>query len=290
MSSHLSSQQSWISFVERLDYKEKYSNKEAAKQALKSAIISALKTKLKLNAGILFSGGVDSTLVAFLSKKLNYNLPCYSFGFKDAPDILAARAIAKEYGFQLKEHIIQEEELESAIKETTSILKTTDLIKVSIGALIVIACREAKKDNIKILLTGSGTEDTLAGYQKHSKALANNALAAELKQGLLTLYERDLSRDLTIAKHFNINLDSPYLDETYIKTAVSINNKFKINQQHRKLILRELALDLGIKEEYSFRKKLAAQYGSRILKEIDRLGRKKGCKSKEEYLKSLRKG
>ena len=47
------------------------------------------------------------------------------------------------------------------------------------------------------------------------------------------------------------------------------------------------ALDLGIKEEFSFRKKVAAQYGSRILKEMDKLARKQGFKNKEEYLKFL---
>jgi len=284
----LSSEQSWISFVKNLDFSPKINNHEVAKKALESSIIAALKPKLKPQTAILFSGGIDSTLVAYLSKQRGHNLPCYSFGFPNSPDIEYARKIAKEYGFALKEHLISQEELKSAIPEAIKLLKTTDIIKISIGALMVIACKEAKKDNIKTLLTGSGTEDTLAGYQKHSKALKNNTLAAELKQGLLTLYERDLSRDLTIAQHFGIELDSPYLDETYIKTAISINNKFKINQQHRKLILRELALDLGIREEFSFRKKVAAQYGSRILKEMDKLARKKGFKRKEEWLQDLK--
>ena len=284
----LSSEQSWISFVKNLDFSPKINNHEVAKKALESSIIAALKPKLKPQTAVLFSGGIDSTLVAFLAQNLNHNLPCYSFGFPNSPDIEYARKIAKEYGFALKEHLISQEELKSAIPEAIKLLKTTDIIKISIGALMVIACKEAKKDNIKTLLTGSGTEDTLAGYQKHSKALKNNTLAAELKQGLLTLYERDLSRDLTIAQHFGIELDSPYLDETYIKTAISINNKFKINQQHRKLILRELALDLGIREEFSFRKKVAAQYGSRILKEMDKLARKKGFKRKEEWLQDLK--
>ncbi|HLC63518.1 MAG TPA: asparagine synthase-related protein [Candidatus Nanoarchaeia archaeon] len=297
---YLQSEQSWTSFVNNLDFSSRIKNKEEAKKALEYSILTALKPILdkgmhrvdKGNAGspytaLLFSGGIDSTLIAFLSKKLGYNLLCYAFGFKDSPDILAARAIAKEYKFQLKEHIIKEEELEPAIKTAIEILKTNDITKVSIGALIVIACQSAKQDGVKTLLTGSGTEDTLAGYQKHSKALAENRLAEELKQGLLTLYERDLSRDLPIAKHFNIELDSPYLDENYIKTALSIDNKFKINNQHRKLILREIALDLGIKEEFSFRKKVAAQYGSRILKEMDKLARKQGFKNKEEYLKFL---
>src|SRR3989344_1478776 len=284
---YLTSKESWIKFVSSLKITEEIIDKETAKKVLYESIIKALKAKIKPSTGILFSGGVDSTLVAYLSKKLGYDLKCYSLGFKDSDDIEYARKIAKEYNLNYKEKIITIEELESAIKQVIKILKTSDFVKISIGSLVYLACKEAKKDKIKILLTGSGTEDTLLGYDKHKKALLNNTLKEETLNGLLSFYDRDLSRDIPIASSLGIKLDSPYLDEQYIRTAMKISNKLKINNQHKKLILRELALSLGLKEEFAFRKKRAAQYGSKIEREIGKLARSSGFKYKEGYLKSL---
>ena len=54
-----------------------------------------------------------------------------------------------------------------------------------------------------------------------------------------------------------------------------------------KLILRKIANELGLKKEFAFRKKRAAQYGSRFDRAILRLGKRKGFKYKKDYLKSL---
>ena len=287
---HLSSEKSWLKFIQQLDFSPAITSKQAAKQALETAIITALKAQIKPHTAILFSGGVDSTLVAFLSKKLGYNLSCYALGFPGSADLFYARKIAQEYSLNLKEIVISQDDLASTIPKVISILKTADFVKVSVGCLMYIACQHAAKDNIKLILTGAGTEDTLTGYHKHLIAFntSQQALQKELKHGLLTLYERDITRDFSIASHFNISLDSPFLSKDFIKTAVSIDNKLKINQQNNKLILRGLALDLGLTKEFSFRKKKAAQYGSRIEQGLGKLAKKHGFRYKAGYLRSFK--
>ena len=79
-------------------------NKQRAKRKLKEAIINAVKKRTQNidNFGILFSGGIDSTLIAFICKKLNKNFTCYTVGLENSQDIEAAKIIADLYNINFK--------------------------------------------------------------------------------------------------------------------------------------------------------------------------------------------
>ena len=46
--------------------------------------------------GIIFSGGIDSVIVAWLAKKMGTDVICYTAGIEGSTDIAFARYIAKE--------------------------------------------------------------------------------------------------------------------------------------------------------------------------------------------------
>ena len=148
-----------------------------------------------------------------------------------------------------------------------------------------VVLREAKKDKIKNVLGGLGSEEIFAGYERHLKAKDKHK---ECWDGLKNLYERDLSRDIAVSKALNINILCPFLDKELIKYAMQIDSSLKITDQEKKIILRETAVYLGLEKEFAFRKKLAAQYGSGFHKAIDKLARKNGFKLKQDYLNSLK--
>ena len=62
---------------------------------------------------------------------------------------------------------------------------------------------------------------------------------------------------------------------------------FKLDNNNKKIILREAAEFLGLNKEFAWRKKQAAQYGSNFVNGIDKLARKNGFKLKKDYLQSL---
>ena len=110
----------------------------------------------------------------------------------------------------------------------------------------------------------------------------------ECWNGLKNLYEKDLSRDFAVSNSLKVNILCPYLDKDLVKYAMQIDSSLKISEQEKKIILRETAVYLGLKKEFAFRKKLAAQYGSGFHKAIDKLSRKNGFKFKKDYLNSLK--
>ena len=50
---------------------------------------------------MIFSGGVDSALIAKLAEKFT-DVKCYTAGLKDSPDVEYAKAAAEEMGLELR--------------------------------------------------------------------------------------------------------------------------------------------------------------------------------------------
>ncbi|MBI2647276.1 hypothetical protein HYW99_02260, partial [Candidatus Woesearchaeota archaeon] len=98
----------WIKFVKSLenDFDELETNNERAKRELAEAIIQAIKKRIVPKFGILFSGGIDSSLIAFVSKQLKCNFTCYTVGIENSDDIAWAKKVANEYGFNFKYKIL----------------------------------------------------------------------------------------------------------------------------------------------------------------------------------------
>ena len=252
---------------------------------LASILTNAIDKRAKGKIGIAFSGGVDSTLMAFICKKLKKNIVLYNVGLKNSKDAEWAEKISKHYKWKLKQFIIDEKEAENIIKKVVKILPDPSVTKVGVACPEYVVLREAKKDKIKNILGGLGSEEIFAGYERHLKAKDKHK---ECWNGLKNLYERDLSRDMAVSKALNINILCPYLDKGVVRYAMQIDSSLKISEQEKKIILRETAVYLGLKKEFAFRKKLAAQYGSGFHKAIDKLSRKNGFKFKKDYLNSLK--
>jgi len=165
------------------------------------------------------------------------------------------------------------------------IIEDTDYIKTSVALPFLASVEEAKKDNINILFSGLGSEEIFAGYRRHKKAQNVNK---ECLEGLKILFQRDLYRDDCITMSKTIEMRLPFLDKELIEYALNIPIKYKLNlnENRSKIILREIALDMGLDKKYSERQKKAAQYGSKFDKGLLRLAKDKGL-SKLDLLKKI---
>ncbi|MDP3919094.1 MAG: asparagine synthase-related protein, partial [Nanoarchaeota archaeon] len=253
-------------------------NKEKIIPILSDLLINAVKKRLSDKPiGIAFSGGVDSTLIAFLCDKLNQPFTLYSVGFEDSKDIISSEEVAKHFGWKRKVKILTIEDIEQLCKQVIKITGRTDVITVGVGSVDIAVLSMMDED---IIFTGLGSEEIFAGYERH-----RDNIHEACWEGILKIYDRDLIRDLTIGKHYNKELRTPFLDKELIEYGMRIDPKLKV-QEFKKQILRETAVHLGLPEKFAFRKKSAAQYGSKIDNAIAKLAKKKGL-LKNEYLATL---
>src|SRR3989344_88392 len=149
------SKKKWINHINLLKKNIKIiSNKQIIKKQLKNQTIETIKKLIpRERFGILFSGGVDSSLIAAVCKKFTNNFICYSVGFQDGNmnvpgDIISAKEVAKKYNLKLKYKVYNLEEIEKVIKKTSKILgKYNNIVNVGVGSVEAAAIETAKKDN-----------------------------------------------------------------------------------------------------------------------------------------------
>jgi len=279
----------WESFIRKFSRSQLSKDHKEILKELKELVINSIKKNIpKERFGILFSGGVDSTLIAQVCKKEKRDFICYTAaldekGLKKAEDLIYAKKASKKLNLKLKIRTINLKETEEYIKKILKILKEPDVVKVGVALPFYISFEMARKDKIDVMFSGLGSEELFAGYERHLKARNVNK---ECFNGLLNMYERDITRDKAISKAQKIKLRIPYLDEELIKYALRIPAEFKLSKTQNKLILREVAEQLGLKE-FAWRKKRAAQYGSRFARAIEKLAKRNAFKYKKDYLKSL---
>lgn len=282
----------WIKSVKSLenDFESLETNNQRAKREIVEAFIESMKRRVTPKFGILFSGGVDSSLIAFVAKQLKCDFTCYTVGIEGSDDIEWAKRVADEYKFKLKYKKLSLEELEVVVKDVVKLLNDADIVKIGVGSVLYSGGKLSLADGNNTLFGGLGSEEIFAGYQRHWDALQQNnfeALHMECWNGLTNMWKRDLARDFAIAKSLSLNLRTPFLDKELIKTAMNIHPMFKVDKDNKKIILREAAEFIGLRKEFAWRKKQAAQYGSNFINGIEKLAKRKGFKFKKDYLQSL---
>ena len=229
---------------------------------------------------VLFSGGLDSTLIAKMLKDAKKKFVCYSVGFKGSRDIEFAKRAAKDLGFKLK--VIEIKNLEKILKKVVPLIKDPSVLNVSIAIPTFAVIEQAKKDKSKIVLTGLGSDEIFAGYSSHRKAFEKGFKAVEKEvENRIKNVKRDLERDKSIEDYFKIKIETPFLDKKIISFGKKIPTKLKISKNKNKIILRKIGKKIGLPKFVYERKKKAIQYGSGTQKELKKLAKRKGLTLKE---------
>lgn len=225
------------------------------------------------NITILFSGGLDSSLLAYLVK-LHYSdkdITLYTVCTKESQDLSNSESAAKLLGLNLVNIEIDSKDIESAIPNLANIIDSSHPVKISFELPLYFGLSKIKE---KYVLSGQGADELFGGYARYLK-MKENELEDALNADVDALINEGIKMDYKIAKHFKKDLKTPYLHEDVVKCARSIPLDYKVFDGERKIILKDTALSLGLPEKLALRQKKAAQYSSGIIKELRKMAKRK---------------
>lgn len=245
------------------------------KSNLKELLLKSFNKRINdLNeVALLFSAGVDSTILACLLKEKEINTTLYSVGTPNSQDLKFAKKFSKDFGFDLKIVDVNEKIIHESIKPICDAICDFNLMKIGVGMTIYLTTSLASDDGYEYALTGSGADELFGGYNRYLKNHFKdsnqepNTLNEELRYDIANMAKLNLERDYEIAFLNDIQLISPFLDCDLVDFALNIPPCYKINNIEddlRKRILREIAADLNVPSYIANRPKKAAQYGSGI--------------------------
>ncbi|GAB4280747.1 MAG: asparagine synthase (glutamine-hydrolyzing) [Candidatus Rifleibacteriota bacterium] len=124
--------------------------------------------------GAFLSGGLDSSaIVAMMRKHLpQQSIRCYSIGFADEKDnegcpqdLPYAEKVAKHLAVDLCKIEIKPEQLIERLGELIWFLDEPQADPAPVNAMFI--AEQARKDGVKVLLSGAGGDDIFTGYRRH---------------------------------------------------------------------------------------------------------------------------
>ncbi len=238
-----------------------------------------IAVQLRSNEGVVaLSGGVDSALVARLAGR-----ECVVVGMAGSHDILHARQVALEFGLILHEHIIDPAWIEEALAEVLAVIPKRDPVNASIATTLYFVCQWAGQHGETRILAGQGADELFGGYSRY---LQTDTLAQDLERDFQGL-ALQLARDQAVAGLHKACFSLPYMDCRVVVAARSIPAEMLVAEGVRKRPLRAVAGRYMSPAIAQYEKK-AMQYGSGVMKEIQKQAARKGYKrSVQDYLQEI---
>jgi len=244
-----------------------------------SELLKDSVSNLNQESGIMFSGGIDSSIIAFLAKDY-MKLKGYVVGKKDAFDINAAKSASSMMGIDFTTINIDVDDVEKGIKSLLDIDNSMNALEISYDLPLFFVSQTAKE---KIILSGQGSDELFGGYQKYRRPDAEERMLKDIE----VLLKRTYPREKKIASYFSKILIAPFITDEIIEFSKSLALEEKINEEDNKIILRKSAKHLGLPNEIAERKKKAAQYGSGITRLMKKVAKKHDMQLRE-YIVSLK--
>lgn len=187
-----------------------------------------------LPVAMLFSGGVDSTLVTHYARRYSPAMPGYIAVSCDAPDRIYAKRYADETGFDLREVSV-----ETPSAKTLSLIdKIVDAVETFEPAVIrpslhtYLVSERIHRDGFRVALCGEGADELFAGYSPLEYAFTqSNALGRHVqKQCLNMMHRANLQRVDRCSMQFQLEIREPFLDQSVVGYAATLDKSALIKQ------------------------------------------------------------
>jgi asparagine synthase (glutamine-hydrolysing) len=219
-------------------------------QTLDRILSEAVRTRLPagLPVATLFSGGIDSTLIAHYTRQFRPEAPGYFVGGETAPDYPYAAEYAERTGFNLR-MVPFEPESDEVFSSIGQVVEVTESFEPNLvrGAICsLLAAEKMHHDGFRVALCGEGADELFCGYPPLEVAFhESDADGRPVRDECLDLMHRvSLQRVDRCSMRHQVETREPFLDPSVVKYALNVDAAAlvrEVNGQPRgKAALRDL--------------------------------------------------
>ena len=220
-----------------------FENFEQSRKVLAQLLEEATERRMKDNAvgGVLLSGGLDSSLIIYMAKKIKPDIEAFTVSMEEGQDLPLAKDVTKYLG--LKHHILMfgEKEINEILPQA---IYHQEMFEESCvhGAIANFLAGRFVSPYTNCVFTGEGADEFLAGYDGQFKQGKNQEEVASIVDRLANVaHNTALQRLDRLAAANSIETRMPFLDTKVIDFCAKIPLNCKIHgpEQVGKWVLRK---------------------------------------------------
>ena len=241
---------------------------------------------------VAFSGGLDSSVVAFLASKCRVNVHLVHVSLENRPETEEAKKAADELRLPLQVYLFREADVEKVASRVVELIEEADPVKVSIGVPFYWTAEKASETGFRVLLAGQGADELFGGYQRYVNDYLSHGKEKVRKtmfDDVVKIHESNIERDEKICSFHDVELRLPFASYQIAKFALNLSVELKIERKAdslRKLVLRKVAVDMGLPSSIVEKPKKAVQYATGINDALKKLAKKQG-RTVKDYVNML---
>lgn len=157
-----------------ISYKDSFPPKDfhEASEELTEKLHNAVKSQLmgEVPIGVLLSGGLDSSAIAYYVHKCGADLTTYNIGFPEINEFQFSNAVAEKYGLK---HITIETTIDELISSIETIFMAIDSPIADPACLPLFRLGDVLKQTVTVVLSGEGSDEIFSGYPQYVNLLTN---------------------------------------------------------------------------------------------------------------------
>lgn len=207
---------------------------------LREDLITSTEKRLMSDVplGVLLSGGLDSSLTASIAKRLleakgENELHSFSIGLgKDTPDVSAARKVADYLGTTHHEIYFTIEEGLDILEKLVWHLETYDITSIRASTPMYFLSKYITEKGVKVVLSGEGADEIFGGYLYFGNAPSAGDFQKETIDRVQKLSTADCLRADKSTMAYGLEVRVPFLDKTFLQTAMRIQPRYKMPQTY----------------------------------------------------------
>jgi asparagine synthase (glutamine-hydrolysing) len=244
------------------------------------------------HVAIAFSGGLDSSILAFLAKKCNVKTHLITVEVGNTVEAALAEDAAHALNLPLHMATYSIDDVAETLPKVLCLIKNHNPVNVGIATPFFWIAQVAATKKLDVLLAGQGADELFGGYHRYLGIYAEKGeetLRQTLFHDFVAYYESDFQRDNSVCAYHNVKLRLPYADLRVVNFALSLPVSLKVESakdQLRKRVLRKTAELMGVPDSVVNKTKKAVQYATGVDKALHKLAKRENLNT-ADYCKKL---